>query len=197
MRPPCGYAVSFCLICIGAWGFIQLSVMSILYRMNCVTLMHDIPRQHHYESVRRLYESMGKGYKQNSFSCLVACLIYLVILLVSAFSFALNRIEMREKEAKQKKKTNQPTSTSPSTAMYNQLYAPTDAKPNEGAVVEEQTKEPLPTVESEDNAQEDDPTATLQGAQRMALAREHNKGELLSKTNIHNKSKTNSPKKSF
>jgi len=88
----CGPKLSICLILVGIWGIIQLSLMGLFFRLKSPALAMDIrfPEMEVNNTAvdaGKLKEEVYAAYDDTSNNCFIAAGIYLVVVVGSAINY--------------------------------------------------------------------------------------------------------------
>ncbi|XP_019866525.1 ribonuclease kappa-B-like [Aethina tumida] len=94
--------VSICCTLLSIWGFIQLLIMSLLYRFSSIALIKDLLDDFEFETEKEFYEHVDDYHKKTALSCFIASVMYFISFILSYYTY--RRIQRKEHPFKGKKK---------------------------------------------------------------------------------------------
>ena len=85
--PLCGPKLSAFGLVLSIWGIVQLALTGVLFHNRSVALIEDVFLEESYNSKSQLLLDIDTRYDASALNCLIAALMYIVTLCVSAQQF--------------------------------------------------------------------------------------------------------------
>ncbi|XP_013162715.1 PREDICTED: ribonuclease kappa-like [Papilio xuthus] len=95
------YNCGLCCMLISVWGVVQLILMGILYKIECITLLEDVEAEE-YVDYDDFIKKTQENYSMVGLNCLIAAGIYVVMILLSWLCMH----QAQRKELMQRKKSD-------------------------------------------------------------------------------------------